>query len=416
MIQFANKQECCGCASCVQRCPKQCIRMVEDCEGFLYPEVDETTCIECGICEKVCPLLHRADPLPIQQVLAVKNRNEEERLASSSGGVFIALAKVVLQQEGVVFGAVYDEHWEVRHTYAEDLDGVKAMMGSKYLQSRMEHAYQDAERFLKKGREVLFTGTPCQITGLHAFLRKDYPNLLAVDFLCHGVPSPDVWRRYLHETFFNPPVRAAAGRNTVLSLSLKDIPSIEDISFRDKNFNGWKKFSFVVRGKSASKADKNSVLLSDIHKDNPYMRGFLKNIYLRPSCYHCHCKNGVSHSDITIADFWGINRLMPDFDDDKGTGLVLISSKKGVMYFSQLDMEVQESNLSIVMNLNEGFHEKHIIHPKRAYFYQQIHNGRTISETVEECLRVSMARKGVLLLKRILRKCLKMCGIRLSNR
>lgn len=226
------------------------------------------------------------------------------------------------------------------------------MMGSKYLQARVETGFADAERFLKQGRYVLFSGTPCQIAGLHKYLRKDYPNLLSVDFLCHGVPSPGVWRRYLKETMsdLQSARRAAAGKNTVFP-SLNVMPTIVGIEFRDKTLHGWKKYSFVVRGKSAFNADKNSVLLSDIHRENPFMRGFLSDIYLRPSCYECKCKNGVSHSDLTIADFWGIDRLMPDFDDDKGIGLALVNTVKGKQIFKRLSIDIRLSALSDVVAL-----------------------------------------------------------------
>lgn len=223
MIHITDKKNCCGCSACVQRCPKQCIRLEEDTEGFLYPKVDEETCIKCGLCEKVCPILNQADKLPVQEVLAVKNPDDEERMNSSSGGVFLPLAREVINQGGVVFGAVYDESWEVRHVYAEKIEDVYPMMGSKYLQSKIENSFKDAERFLKQGREVLFVGSPCQIAGLRTYLRnKQYPNLLAVDFLCHGVPSPGVWRRYLAETYSGGSLKekcrlqAAAGKNTVL--------------------------------------------------------------------------------------------------------------------------------------------------------------------------------------------------------
>lgn len=395
MIKITDKQDCCGCAACVQRCPKHCISMVEDEEGFLYPVVDGAVCIDCGLCEKVCPMINRPEKLPVQNVLAVKNRDEAERMASSSGGVFIALAKKTLERGGVVFGAVFDGNWEVKHTCAETLDGVKPMMGSKYVQSRMENCYREAETFLKQGREVLFTGSPCQIAGLHNYLRKDYPNLLAVDFLCHGVPSPGVWRRYLDETFGRSARRAAAGKNTVLSPSLKSAPVITGIDFRDKKSFGWKKFSFVVRGESASKADKNSVLLSDIHRDNPFMRGFLSDVYLRPSCYRCKCKNGVSHSDLTIADYWGIGRLMPDFDDDRGVGLVLVNTSVGKEAFAALDMEVRQSTLEDARRYNGGFKAVIKEHPKRMEFYRRLEAGDELCPMVREYVKLTLKKRIV---------------------
>lgn len=406
MINIIHKQDCCGCAACVQRCPKHCISLKEDEEGFLYPQVELDKCIDCHLCEKVCPQITPPDKIPPLEVLAAKNRNENERMASSSGGVFIALVKKVISSGGVVFGAVFDENWEVKHTYAETLDGVRPMMCSKYLQSRIGNSFSDAERFLKEGRNVLFCGTPCQITGLRRYLRKVYPNLLAVDFLCHGVPSPGVWRSYLNETFGISARRAAAGKNTVLSSSLKSIPVITGIGFRDKKPYGWKKFSFVVRGESASKADKNSVLLSDIHRENPYMRGFLADIYLRPSCYNCKCKNGVSQSDLTIADYWGIQQLMPDFDDDKGVGLVLINTEKGRDAFQILDMEVRTSNLKDAMMLNGGFNEQVTPHPKRQLFFNRFRSGEPVSRIVVECLRIPLYRRLVRKVKNVIKRIL----------
>lgn len=391
MIEIIDKYNCCGCSACVQNCPRGCISMKEDREGFLYPSVDESECIDCGLCEKVCPLLNPPEKITTRKVLAVKNRKEEERMASSSGGVFIGLAKEILLDGGVVFGAVFDEQWEVKHTYAENLAGVKLMMGSKYLQSRIDNCYHEAETFLKKGRKVLFSGTPCQITGLHKYLRKEYPNLISVDFLCHGVPSPGVWRRYLQETF-QTSARRAVGKNTVLSSSLSPVSDITSIEFRDKELSGWKKFSFVVRGMSADKADKNSVLLSDRHLDNPYMRGFLANVYLRPSCYDCKCKNGVSHSDLTIADFWGINRLMPDFDDDKGVGMILINTVKGQDIVDNLDLDTRHVSLTEAQQFNGAFREHIGIPPKRKLFFDR-YCKIGVAAAVEKSLHVSIGDK-----------------------
>lgn len=414
MIHITDKKNCCGCSACVQRCPKQCIRLEEDTEGFLYPQVDEETCIKCGLCEKVCPILNQTDKLSVLEVLAVKNPNDEERMNSSSGGVFLPLAREVINQGGVVFGAVYDESWEVHHVYAEKIEDVYPMMGSKYLQSKIGNSFKDAERFLKQGREVLFVGSPCQIAGLRTYLRnKQYSNLLAVDFLCHGVPSPGVWRRYLAETYGGydakeqSRLQATAGKNSVLLSSLNATSPIGDIKFRDKRESGWKKYRFVVRQKSASKADQNTVLSSDIHYDNPFMRGFLSDIYLRPSCYACKCKNGVNHSDMTIADFWGINQIAPEFDDDKGVGLVLLNTKKGEEYFSRLPMDMMPSNLEKAHYYNGGFNEHTKAHPKRDQFFFLIENGKSIKAAVDICLRLPFKQRVVRVVKKIVKKIVK---------
>ena len=417
MIAIKDKKNCCGCSACVQRCPKHCISLHEDDEGFLYPLVDEATCINCGLCEKVCPILNPQEKILPQEVLAVKNTNEEERMNSSSGGVFLPLAREVILQGGVVFGAVYDEQWEVHQVFAEKMEDVHPMMGSKYLQSRIENTYKEAEQFLKQGREVLFVGSPCQIAGLRTFLRnKEYPNLLAVDFLCHGVPSPGVWRRYLAETYGGYDAKeqcrrqATAGKNSVLLSSLNAKSPIGDIKFRDKEESGWKKYRFVVRQRSASKADKNTVLSSDIHYDNPFMRGFLSDIYLRPSCYECKCKNGVNHSDLTIGDYWAARVIDQDFDDDKGVGLVLVNTSKGKKYFDELGMTVRKSTLEKAHLCNGGFNEHTHAHPKRTRFYELYKGGVSVTEAVDKCLKVTLLHrclgKAKSLVRCVLRKIL----------
>ena len=411
MITIIDKKNCCGCSACVQRCPKQCISMTEDEEFFLYPSVDKEKCVNCRLCENVCPMLNPQKKILPQDVLAVKNSNELERLNSSSGGVFLPLAREVIKQGGVVFGAVYDDQWEVHHVYAEKIEDVYPMMGSKYLQSRIENTYRQAEQFLKQGREVMFVGSPCQIAGLRNFLRnKEYSNLLAVDFLCHGVPSPGVWRRYLAETYsgyeakYKSRLKATAGKNSVLLSSLNAKSPIGDIKFRDKVESGWKKYRFVVRQKSASKADQNTVLSSDIHYDNPFMRGFLSDIYLRPSCYECKCKNGVNHSDLTIGDYWAAKITDQDLDDDKGVGLVLVNTAKGKEYFNNLCMIVRESTLDKAHIANGGFNEHTCVHPKRKFFFRMFNDGCSVEKAVDICLKPSLLRRMKSFVKSIIGK------------
>ena len=405
MIHIIDKHDCCGCSACVQKCPKQCISMREDDEGFLYPHVDEAECIGCGLCEAVCPLLNVGEPMDANKVLAAKNRDDGERMASSSGGVFIALAKDVIRRGGVVFGAVFDERWEVKHTSAETLDGVRRMMGSKYVQSRVESSFRDAEKFLRAGREVMFVGTPCQIAGLRGYLRKDYDGLLAVELLCHGAPSPGVWRKYLGEAL-SPSARRAAGKNTVLSSSLKFVPVITGIDFRDKQPYGWEKYSFVVRGEAAFEADKNTVLLSDMFFDNPFMRGFLKNIYLRPSCYRCKCKQGRSKSDLTLGDFWGVGKVMPGFADTKGVSLVLVNTEKGDAAFAALNMETRPVGLSLAAPYNGGFNSEIRETKRRKEFFDMLSSGKSFLEVLPKVTGKPYYKKIYHALRRTLRKVL----------
>ena len=343
MIDIKDKKECCGCSACVQKCPKQCISLQEDNEGFLYQIVDKETCIDCGLCEKVCPVLNRNEPRKPLKVYAAINKNEEIRLQSSSGGIFTLLAEKTINVGGVVFGARFDENWEVKHDYTETIEGLAAFRGSKYVQSRIEDSFKKAESFLKEGRKVLFSGTPCQIAGLKHYLRKEYDNLLSVDVVCHGVPSPLVWRTYLDGVFQT--IRTKCGtENKLVSLSLNELPVITSISFRDKT-NGWKKFGFRIRS-FASKAAENmvsesvdDVFLYETLDKNLFMQIFLKNLNLRPSCYSCPSKSGKCNSDITLADYWGVGIYHPECDDDKGTSLILVNSKDGDRLLDDLCVE-----------------------------------------------------------------------------
>lgn len=197
MINITNKYNCCGCGACAQCCPKQCITLDVDKEGFSYPVVDTSVCVDCGLCEQVCPFLHPYEKREPLRTLAAYNTQEEVRMQSSSGGIFSLLAEKVIQEGGVVFGARFDENWQVTIDYTESIDGLSAFRGSKYVQARTGDTFKQCESFLKADRKVLYSGTPCQVAGLKHFLRKEYGNLLTVDFVCHGVPSPKVWGLYL---------------------------------------------------------------------------------------------------------------------------------------------------------------------------------------------------------------------------
>ena len=306
MIKTNDKKDCCGCSACVQRCPKQCISLYEDEEGFLYPRVDKTVCIDCGLCEKVCPIINQDEPRTPQNVYAAKNPNETIRMNSSSGGIFTILAEQIINSEGVVFGACWDDEWNIKHDYAECIDDLAKFRSSKYLQSVIGDTYIKTEQFLKAGRKVMFTGTPCQIAGLKHFLRKEYDNLLAVEVICHSVPSPGVWQQYLTEKL------QTIGWNK---------SDIRHISFRSKA-TGWKGYSFMIENKDGN-------VFSELGSKNAFMRGFLANLYTRPSCQKCPAKQLKSGSDITLGDFWGINSLMPEIDDDKGVSVVIVNTEKG---------------------------------------------------------------------------------------
>lgn len=318
MIDVKDKSSCCGCSACSNICPKQCIVLKTDTEGFVYPHVDTGKCIACGLCEKVCPMLENAAPAVPLQVYAAVNNDDLVRRSSSSGGVFSLLAAQVIGMGGVVFGACFDDRWRVVHSYSEDEAGLAGFRGSKYLQSEIGVSYASVRRFLRQGRQVLFSGTPCQIAGLRLFLGKEYDNLLTVDVVCHGVPSPLLWEHYLESV---KEKSSASG--------------ISSVAFRDKS-TGWKQYSFSVEFADAPP-------FRQFHGQNVFFKCFLSDVCLRPSCYNCPSKGGRSRSDITLGDYWGIQNHHPEIDDNQGVTLVMLNSEKGRNAFSGIGCRKLES-------------------------------------------------------------------------
>lgn len=402
MIEITNKSYCCGCSACASCCSQNSISMEEDAEGFLYPKVDASSCIDCGLCERVCHELHPYDEhLPIE-VLAGQSYDDEIRRNSSSGGLFSLLASECIKNGGVVFGVRFDENWQCKLDYTETIDGLEAFKGSKYVQARADTAYKDALRFLKDGRRVLFSGTPCQIAGLKHFLRKDYDNLYTIDVICHGVPSPKVWRMYLEDEIRN----ARKGGNSVslhpnTHFSERDTLSnadykIESISFRDKRL-GWKKYSFALTlAEASADGKKNTVSLSSIHYKNPYMRAFLSNLDLRPSCSACQAKSGRSNSDITLADCWGADLEHKNLYDDLGTSSILINTEKGKALLSQIRYKSEQSDYSLLMEHNAALVKSYKPHPKREEFFRLVNNGKSdIIHIVKKLLNPPMCKQFV---------------------
>lgn len=314
MIEIAEKKNCTGCTACVAACPKQCITMAEDKEGFLYPKVDASRCINCGLCDKICPVPQGIHGKNEPTAYAAINRHEETRKNSSSGGVFYLLAKRVIERGGVVFGAKFNQDFGVVHGYAQTMEEIPAFMGSKYVQSAIGDSYRQAKEYLDAGKLVLFTGTPCQIGGLRAFLNKEYPNLICQDLACHGVPSPKVWRKYLD--FREKTAKAKA----------------ESVSFRDKG-QGWKTYQMAIRFS-------NGTRFEEAHTTDMFMTAFLRNLCLRPSCYHCAFKSKFRDADITLADCWGVRKVAPEMDDDCGTSLIFVHSKKGADLMAEIGQNI----------------------------------------------------------------------------
>ena len=282
-------KNCTGCSACLQKCPKQCISMIANEEGFLYPVIDEKKCINCGLCTKVCPQLKKIkeESTEYPKAYAMRNKNTEELKQSSSGGIFKVLANYVLENDGVVFGVAYDENLNVNHIKVKDKEKLKLLQGSKYVQSNINNTYKEAEKELKKNKIVLFSGTPCQIAGLNSFLMKYYDNLITCDLVCHGVPSQKLFKKYIE------------------FLSEKFKSKVVKYNFRSKNKKGWGLVSQVE-----TKDGKIRFVEPDF---DPYYSNFLSSNTYRESCYKCYYSNCNRVSNITLADYWGINRIHPKF-------------------------------------------------------------------------------------------------------
>lgn len=365
MILFKQKSDCCGCEACVQGCPTRCISMKSDMEGFLYPQTDQAVCVDCGVCEHICPVLNQVKSRVPLKVYAAKNRNVRVRTESSSGGVFTVLAEAVIDRGGVVFGAKFNAAWEVVHDYTETKEGLVAFRGSKYVQSRIGQNFKKVEIFLNSGRQVLFTGTPCQIAGLKLFLREEYENLLTVDFACHGVPSPGIWKAYLNGMM--------RGKDIVL----------KNIFFRNKS-SGWKNFHFMLLFSfTGANGNENRASFSESFKENVFMKGFLANLYLRPSCYTCPSKCFKNGSDLTMGDYWGIGQYYKTFDDDRGISLVLIHSQKAADLYAKLKIENIETTYRQAIAGNKILEQSVKIPRQRNEFWTRFsYHGMAAVETI----------------------------------
>lgn len=344
MITISDKTLCCGCTACVTACPAQCIVMRRDREGFDYPVINSPDlCLGCGKCEKVCPVLSPMEKAEPSEVFAARSQAFID--GSSSGGVFPALAEAVLADGGVVFGAVVNEDMTVGHVEAYDMAGVEKMRGSKYVQSDLYASYEDVRYWLQEGRKVLFTGTPCQVAGLHKYLGRPYDGLVTVDVLCHGAPSPGLWEKY------------------VKALEHRHGAKMEYVRFKDKS-DSWRHYSFTTSFGSCQ------------YVDDPYMALFVQDMTLRPSCYKCAMRDGRSGSDIMLSDLWSVQVSAPEMSDDKGVSGVYVYTEKGRQLMAAIasKVDVKSVDMELARLDNGGFNDPFGMPEKREEFFKGVHS------------------------------------------
>lgn len=368
-LDTGNKDMCCGCGACESICPTKCMTMVADEEGFLYPEKQDDLCTDCGLCESVCPSIHKEkidykESGNLPKAFMAINKDEAIVHNSASGGVFSAVANAYCKGDFVVFGSQFYDGLKVVHSHVHSLEEIGKYRKSKYVQSDIGDSYKKTKEYLKSGKKVLFTGTPCQIAGLRLYLKKEYEHLFCLDLVCHGVPSQKIFDRYLQY------------------LESKYKEKVINFSFREKTVD--------KRGKWNSKNAKMKIGIKEIiipPNEDPYLRGFHGELYYRPSCYKCKYANSKRISDITMADFWGVEKLYPDEDVHKGVSVLIINTNKGNNFLNDLNnnMNLTEVDFNYVVQSNAQLNRPAKLHHKREQFFDLL-NYNNFHYAVECCI------------------------------
>ncbi len=372
-IYLTNNYHCTGCGACYNACPTGAISMLKDNEGFKYPQIDNNKCINCHACENACP----ADVITVDNDLpkayAAYSKDSAVQNNSSSGGVFTHLANYILSLGGVVFGAAYDDDFKVCHVAIENQQELYKLRTSKYVQSDTKLVFKQAKEFLNAGRIVLFTGTPCQIAALKHYLKKDYDNLYTQDIICHGVPSPEAFEVYLN--------------------TYHKSKGIKSISFRDKAL-GWNDFSMKIEYADGT-------FYRELATKDAFERAFLANLSLRPSCYQCQYKTASRISDITLADYWGVELVHPELKEQQGVSLVLTHSPKGEKMLNHIvqDVDIISTDLKRALNYNSAALQSVACPPKRATYFAEYKQTK-MQPLVDRLLKPTLLQR----LKRFIRK------------
>lgn len=311
-LNTLRKNECTGCTACMHVCSRNAIQLTQDSiEGFYYPQISTELCVNCGLCEKICPV-ENPDYKNYEEprAIAAYITNQEERKKSSSGGLFYAISKWIINKGGIVYGAAFDENLQLSHIPAKTMTELQRLRGSKYVQSNLKDTFKSIKSNLQEGFYVYFVGTPCQVAGLRAYLRKDYDNLLTSDLICHGVPSQQLFNQHIEY------------------LEQKHKSKVVSYAFRDNDNWGGCEIVDLANGKR---------LKLPTYQLSPYLHSFMCSYTCRESCYDCRFSCIPRQGDITLADFWGVKNFFPDIDTSSGVSLLLLNSKKGEMLWSEIN-------------------------------------------------------------------------------
>ncbi len=391
-----NTDLCTGCTACQSSCPVEAIEMVKNAKGFLYPEINQKICIDCARCKNVCPILNQKNKKSLGKTYAGYTKDSLAHKKSSSGGIFAELAKWVLEQNGCVYGAAFDHSMTLRHIRVTSLNDLDSILGSKYVQSDLGHVFADVRADLKDDQLVLFCGTSCQVAGLKSYLGHEYSNLLTADLICHGVPSPEMFQIYLSQVVsdkvtdyqFRNKDRGLKKQETLIVGETGEL--LRQPTQENKYYQGFLKnlyirpschsctFKGLNRVSDFTLGDYWAVREYDPEQENKYYQGFLKNLYIRPSCHSCTFKGLNRVSDFTLGDYWAVREYDPDLANDYGTSCIIVHSPKGEEILSRLQerLKIKPANLKNVTVWNDCYERSVGMNPEEPAFYELI---RTVS-------------------------------------
>ena len=345
-----KKEDCMGCGICELLCPSHAIQMQEDLEGFFYPVINKDKCNQCGLCQRSCPNKEYEINKNTRTYIAI-NQNKKELNRSSSGGVFFALAKQIIKNNGVVFGVKYEEDLKVVHDFATTLKELEPFQGSKYVGSDVKDSYQKVKEFLSQKRQVLFTGTPCQCQGLRSYLKKEDPYLYTCEIICHANPSPKVFELYKK------------------NLERTRKKKIKKIEFRSKKL-GWNSSNILITYEDGSK-----------EKENTFYQAFIQELINRPSCHQCHFSSSNRLSDFTIGDMWGIEKIDPHIlNDNTGISLLCTNTKKARLFLKNMEQDLFLKEVEKEKSFEQNHHQNKEPHKKRNQFFRKMNEKNVIKQ------------------------------------